>query len=84
MTIDLLKDRGTPIEKQTFTWKDMVQPPYSKLDDDAFTRVRVILMNGLEAEALRFSHLCARMNRDLQLDLARIRRVEMRKVHPPR
>ena len=76
MAIDLLKDRGTPLERQTFTWKDLVQPPYSKLDDDAFTRVRVILMNGIEAEALRFSHVCGRMNRELQLDLARIRRVE--------
>ena len=76
MAIDLLKDRGVPLERQTFTWKDLVQPPYSKLDDDAFTRVRVILMNGIESEAVRFSHLCARMNRPLQLDLARIRRVE--------
>jgi hypothetical protein len=76
MAIDLLKDRGTPLSKQTFTWKELVQPPYSKLDDDAFTRVRVILMNGIESEAVRFSHLCARMNRDLQLDLARLRRVE--------
>ena len=76
MSIDLLKDRGTPLEQQRFTWKELVQPPYSKLDDDAFTRVRVILMNGIEAEALRFSHACSRMNRDLQLDLARIRRVE--------
>jgi hypothetical protein len=76
MAIDLLKDRGTPLEQQRFTWKDLVQPPYSKLDDDAFTRVRVILMNGIESEALRFSHACARMNRDLQVDLARIRRIE--------
>jgi rubrerythrin len=76
MAIDLLKDRGTPIDQQRFTWKDLVQPPYSKLDDDAFTRVRVILMNGIESEALRFSHACARMNRELQLDLARIRRIE--------
>lgn len=74
--IDLLKDRGTPIEQQKFTWKDLVPPSYSKLDDDAFTRVRVILMNGLESEALRFGHVCARLNRDLQLDLARLRRVE--------
>ena len=22
-----------------FTWRELVQPPYSKLDDDAFTRV---------------------------------------------
>jgi len=76
MAIDLLKDRGTPIEQQRFTWKEMVQPPYSKLDDDAFTRTRVILMNGIEAEALRFGHACGRMNRELQLELARIRRVE--------
>lgn len=76
MAIDLLKDRGTPIEQQVFSWQDLVQPPYSKLDDDAFTRVRVILMNGLEAEALRFGHLLSRMNRELQLESARIRRIE--------
>jgi len=76
MALDLLKDKGTPLEQQRFTWKELVQPPYSKLDDDAFTRVRVILMNGIETEALRFGHACARMNRDLQLPLARMRRVE--------
>jgi hypothetical protein len=76
MAIDLLKDRGTPLDQQRFTWKELVQPTYSKLDDDAFTRVRVILMNGIESEALRFGHACARMNRDLQVPLARIRRIE--------
>jgi rubrerythrin len=76
MSINLLKDRGVPIEKQAFTWRDLVQPPYSKLDDDAFTRVRVILMNGIESEAIRFQHACARMNVDLQRSLARVRRVE--------
>src|SRR5205809_1475914 len=76
MAINLLKDRGTPLEKQTFTWRDLVQPPISKLDDDAFTRVRIILMNGIESEALRFSHACARMNQELQLPLARVRRQE--------
>jgi hypothetical protein len=54
----------------------MVQKPISKLDDDAFTRVRVILMNGQETEAMRFSHACARMNADMQLPLAKVRRVE--------
>jgi hypothetical protein len=76
MSINLLKDRGTPLERQQFTWKEMVPRPYSKLDDDAFTRVRVILMNGIETESLRFSHSCARMNRDLQRELARIRRID--------
>jgi rubrerythrin len=76
MALDLLKDKGMPLEQQRFTWKELVQPPYSMLDDDAFTRVRVILMNGIESEALRFGHACARMNGDLQLALARVRRVE--------
>jgi len=76
MALDLLKERGIELDKQRFTWREMVSPPVSKLDDDAFTRVRVILMNGLETEAQRFSHAAARMNRDLQLPLARVRRVE--------
>src|SRR5215208_4210979 len=76
MALNLLKDTGVPLEKQRFTWRELVQPSYSKLDDDAFTRVRVILMNGIESEALRFGHACARMNGSLQRPLAEVRRVE--------
>jgi rubrerythrin len=76
VALNLLKSRGTPLERQRFTWRELVQPPYSKLDDDAFTRVRVILLNGIESEAVRFQHACARVNADLQRDLARVRRVE--------
>ncbi len=76
MALDIMKERGTALDKQQFTWKELVQVPYSKLDDDAFTRVRVILMNGIEAESLRFKHMVARFNPDLQVPLARIRRAE--------
>jgi hypothetical protein len=76
MGIDLLNDRGTPLEQQRFTWRELVQTPISKLDDDAFTRVRIILMNGIESEALRFGHSVARMSRDLRDAIARVRRVE--------
>jgi hypothetical protein len=76
VSLDILKERGTPLDKQIFTWRDLVQVPYSKLDDDAYTRVRVILMNGIESEQNRFLHALARMNGDLQLDAARVRRVE--------
>src|SRR5690606_13176761 len=48
MSVRLFDAKGTPLEKQAFTWKELVQNPISKLDDDAFTRVRVILMNGIE------------------------------------
>jgi hypothetical protein len=76
VALNLLQDKGVPLARQRFTWKELVQAPFSKLDDDAFTRVRVILMNGIESEAIRFSHACARMNRELQQALAQVRRVE--------
>ena len=76
MAINLLRDRGTPLDRQHFTWKDLVPKPISKLDVDAFTRIRIILMNGIESETIRFSHACARMNKDLQGYLARVRRKE--------
>ena len=76
MALDLTDIKGCPIDRQRFTWRDLVQQPISKLDDDAFTRVRIILLNGLELEALRFQHAAARMNRDLRTTLARVRRVE--------
>jgi hypothetical protein len=76
MALDLIREKGIALEKQKFDWKDIVRVPTSKLDDDAFTRVRIILMNGIESEALRFQHACARMNKELQLELARVRRIE--------
>jgi hypothetical protein len=77
MSLDLMKEKGVALDQQQFNWRDLVQIPTSKLDDDAFTRVRIILMNGIESEALRFQHACARMNnKELQLALARVRRVE--------
>src|SRR5579872_2407892 len=74
--LDLFKEKGIPLDKQTFDWTDMVRTPTSKLDVDAMTRVRIILMNGIESDALRFKHIFARMNGDLRLQLARIRRIE--------
>jgi hypothetical protein len=76
MGLDLLRDRGTPIERQRFDWKDLVKVPISKVDADAFTRVRIILMNGIEAEANRFQHAAARLFPALQAPLAVIRRIE--------
>jgi rubrerythrin len=76
MTLALFEDRGTPLDKQRFTWRELAGKPISKLDDDAFTRVRIILMNGIEMEALRFQHAAARMNGELRVALAQVRRVE--------
>jgi hypothetical protein len=77
MALDIWNEKGTPLDKQhTFTWRDLVRRPLSKLDDDAFSRVRVILMNGIETEATLFSHNCARLNAALRRRLAEVRRIE--------
>lgn len=76
MAIDLLKDKGCALEKQKFTWKEIVGKPVSKLNMDAFTRVRIILMNGIENESLHFQHIIGRFHKELRPHLARVRRVE--------
>lgn len=76
MAIDLLKDKGAPLDRQRFTWRELVGKPISKLDDDAFTRIRVILMNGIELDALRIKQVMLRMNRDARVPLAQMMRVE--------
>ncbi|MDD5578603.1 MAG: hypothetical protein PHY16_04890 [Methylobacter sp.] len=72
----VLESKGVKLENQRFTWKEMAGKPISKLDDDAFTRIRIILLNGIEMDALRLEHLIARFNGELRLPLAQIRRVE--------
>lgn len=76
MALDIMNLKGWPLEKQLMTWKEMVKEPISKLNDDAFTRIRIILMNGIEMEAIHFSRSCARMNKEFALPLAQMRRVE--------
>lgn len=76
MALHLMDEKGVPLDRQKFTWRELTPEPISKLDDDAMTRVRIILMNGIEHQANRFSHHCALFNEQLRLPLARIRRVE--------
>ncbi|MET3133840.1 rubrerythrin [Oxalobacteraceae bacterium GrIS 1.11] len=76
MAFNLYDSKGCSLERQRFTWRDLVQNPISKLDDDAFTRVRVILMNAIEHGAIRFQHMAARMNGELRLALAQVGRAE--------
>jgi len=76
MTINLFADRGAPLERQAFTWKELVQKPISKLDDDAFTRVRTILMNGVELDSVRMKQVMLRMNGALREPIAMLMRTE--------
>ena len=72
------KEKGTPLESQVRSWKQVAQAPFMKQEVDAFTRCRVILMNGIEVEAGVFSHSFARVSQDTDLKktLARLRLIE--------
>ncbi|MDB5751660.1 MAG: hypothetical protein JWP65_2081 [Ramlibacter sp.] len=76
MAINLLTDKGIPLARQRLSWKDMVGKPISKLDDDAFSRVRVILMNGVELDSLRTKQVALRCNANARVQLAQLMRVE--------
>jgi hypothetical protein len=78
MAMNPFEERGIPIERQIRSWKYVALPPYRKQDVDAFTRCRIILMNGIENEAGIFSHAFARVSDDpdLKASLATLRRVE--------
>lgn len=75
MAFDLLSEKGVPLDRQVFNWRELAGHPYSKLDTDAFTRVRVILMNGVVLQSLRLLHNAARLNKELRPQMARVRRV---------
>lgn len=78
MTFNPLKEKGTPLEKQTRDWNQIVRPPYDKYEVDPYTRTRQILMNGIEMEAWIFKHSLARQtdNEELKQSLARTRMIE--------
>src|SRR3954471_1273323 len=76
MAINLLQDKGTPVGKQRLSWEDMVGKIISKLDDDAWTRVRIIWMNGQELDSVRTKQVALRCNREARLAVAELMRVE--------
>jgi Mn-containing catalase len=77
-TLDPWREKGIPLDRQFRSWKQIVKEPFRKLEVDAYSRTRVILMNGIEAECVLFSHNFARAtdNHEIKALLARTRRVE--------
>ena len=56
MAFNALKEKGLPLEKQLRNWHLIVREPYNKNEVDCYTRIRQILMNGIEVEAWNFKH----------------------------
>ena len=67
-----------PLSDTIMDWSTAYPKPYSKQEADPYTKIRIILMNGIECEAQAFSHQFHRhcMNNDLRRELAMLRRVE--------
>ncbi len=76
MVLDWTRERGVPLQAQQFDWYDLVRHPQSKLDTDAFARMRTMLLGAIEGESTRFLDACARNNPDLRLAIGRVWRVE--------
>ena len=65
--MNLLKEKGMPLEQQLRSWHDIVKRPYSRELADNYTRTRQILMNGIETEAWNFKHCWVRKMDDIEL-----------------
>jgi len=78
MAFNPFKEQGVPIEKQIKSWSEINMKPFDKNKVNPYTRVRVILMNGIEVEAAIFSHQFSRHTYDMHTKqmLAMTRRAE--------
>lgn len=65
-----LEETGIPVADQFRNWSELNTEPFDKHSVDPYTRTRVILMNGIEVEAVLFSHQFARHTDNLELKRA--------------
>lgn len=78
MGFNPLAEKGTPIENQFRNWTHLNVQPYSKFEVHPYSRTRGILMNGIEVDAVLFSHMFHHCTDDMELrrKLAMTRRIE--------
>jgi hypothetical protein len=67
-----------PLVDGIMDWCTVYPKPYCKQTVDPYTKLRIILMNGIEVEAVIFKHQFSRNcpNNDLRRELALTRRIE--------
>lgn len=78
MAFNPFKEKGIPLEEQPKKWSEVNIKPYDKENVSPYTRVRIIMMNGIEVEAALFSHQFSRHCDDMHTKqmLAFTRRME--------
>ncbi|MGI6469305.1 MAG: hypothetical protein GXZ09_04135 [Syntrophomonadaceae bacterium] len=72
------EQRPAKVDDGIMDWATLYPQPYDKQTVDPYTKIRVILMNGIEVEAAIFKHQFHRncQNNDLRRELALSRRIE--------
>jgi hypothetical protein len=73
-----LEQRGIPLDKQVRNWRELNVTPVDPDLADPYTRCRIITMNGIEVEAILFSHQLSRHCPDAEVkrQLAEVRYTE--------
>ncbi len=72
------EQKPVAIKDTIMDWRTVYPTPYNKMTVDPYTKVRIILMNGIEVESIFFKHQFHRncQNNDLRRELALSRRIE--------
>jgi hypothetical protein len=78
LSFNPLEQSGVPLEEQFRSWRELNVDPVDIEDGDPYTRCRIVVMNGIEVEAVMFSHQFARHtdNPEVKRALALTRRAE--------
>ncbi len=73
-----LEHQGIPLDRQLRSWRELDVEPIDPDHADPYTRCRIITMNGIEVEAILFSHQFARRCPDPEVkrQLAEVRYIE--------
>lgn len=78
MTFNPFNEKPIKTNDEFYNWKELAPKPYNKFDVDPYTKVRIILANGAEYEAVWFGHQFHRhcTDNELRRELATVRRKE--------
>ena len=78
MSLNPFNEKPIKTNDDFYNWKELAPKPYNKFDVDPYTKVRIILANGAEFEAVWFGHQFHRhcSDNELRRELATIRRKE--------
>lgn len=78
MAFNPLQEKGIPLDRQLRNWSELNVQPVDKKASPAYTRCRIIVMNGIEVESAMFGHQFARHTVDLDMKrkIAAVRRIE--------